>query len=378
MKRKTIRVLHLLLGLISGVVVFVVAVTGCLLVFEEEISRAFNYGTYRSVARDGASIAPPSKLFSNTDSLLASREIKRAYSITYLQDELLSTVWSLDRAGQYHATPLHPQTGQSIGAFDYPHSFFAIVLDLHMHLALGEVGASIVGYATAIFVLLMITGLLLWKPANRKGYKQRFRIKWNASGKRLTYDLHNVLGFYMSWVAIFIAITGLVWSFAWVDQPLQWLANGGKTIAYTEREYRSDTMGYETVLLQEQRRQLVMDSLFATHLQAAHRINALEVHRPMSAVAPLYIAVQTKRGANYARTDYYSYDSYTGKLLGQELFADMSNGEKLRRLNYYIHMGSIAGLTGKLAAFFASLIAASLPITGLLIYINRGKRKRKP
>ncbi len=377
MKRKTIRVLHLLLGLLSGMVVFVVAVTGCLLVFEEEISRAFNYGTYRSVARDGASFAAPSKLFTHTDSLLAGREIKRAYSITYLHEELLSTVWSLDRAGQYHATPLHPQTGQPIAAFDYPNSFFAVVLDLHMHLALGEVGASIVGYATVIFVLLMITGLLLWKPANRKGYKQRFRIKWNASAKRLTYDLHNVLGFYMSWIAIFIAITGLVWSFEWVNQSLQWLANGGKTIPYVAAKYQSDTTGYETVLLQEQRRQRVMDSIFATHLQDAHQINALEVHRPMSAAAPLYIAVQTLRGANYARTDYYGYDSYTGKLLGKEIFANMNNGKKLRRLNYYIHMGSIAGLTGKMAAFFASLIAASLPITGLLIYINRGKKRRK-
>ena len=30
--------------------------------------------------------------------------------------------------------------------------------------------------------------------------------KW----RRKNYDLHNVLGFYMTWIAIFIAITGLV------------------------------------------------------------------------------------------------------------------------------------------------------------------------
>ncbi|MFC3561839.1 PepSY domain-containing protein [Pedobacter jamesrossensis] len=45
-------------------------------------------------------------------------------------------------------------------------------------------------------------------------------------------------------------------------------------------------------------------------------------------------------------------------------------------MNYDIHVGSILGLTGKIMAFFASFIAASLPITGFIIWWGKKKKKK--
>jgi uncharacterized iron-regulated membrane protein len=47
---------------------------------------------------------------------------------------------------------------------------------------------------------------------------------------------------------------------------------------------------------------------------------------------------------------------------------------QLLRMNYDIHTGAVIGLPGKILAFFASLIAASLPVTGF--YIRWGRRKQ--
>jgi uncharacterized iron-regulated membrane protein len=44
-------------------------------------------------------------------------------------------------------------------------------------------------------------------------------------------------------------------------------------------------------------------------------------------------------------------------------------------MNYDIHVGAILGLSGKVLAFFASLIAASLPVTGFLLW--RGRKKKQ-
>lgn len=46
-------------------------------------------------------------------------------------------------------------------------------------------------------------------------------------------------------------------------------------------------------------------------------------------------------------------------------------------MNYDIHVGSVLGLTGKFIAFFASLISASLPITGFLIWWGKQKFGKK-
>jgi uncharacterized iron-regulated membrane protein len=45
-------------------------------------------------------------------------------------------------------------------------------------------------------------------------------------------------------------------------------------------------------------------------------------------------------------------------------------------MNYDIHVGAIGGLTGKIIAFIASLVCASLPVTGFLIWW--GKRRKSP
>jgi uncharacterized iron-regulated membrane protein len=63
---------------------------------------------------------------------------------------------------------------------------------------------------------------------------------------------------------------------------------------------------------------------------------------------------------------------YTGRQIGAERYRDKDTGERLRAMNYDIHLGRIAGLPGRIAAFLASLVAASLPITGALIWWNRG------
>ena len=40
-----------------------------------------------------------------------------------------------------------------------------------------------------------------------------------------------------------------------------------------------------------------------------------------------------------------------------------------------MHVGAVLGIAGKLLAFFASLIAASLPVTGFLIWWGRQRKK---
>ncbi len=49
--------------------------------------------------------------------------------------------------------------------------------------------------------------------------------------------------------------------------------------------------------------------------------------------------------------------------------------DKIARMNYDIHVGAVLGLAGKILAFSASLIAASLPVTGF--YIWWGKKHKK-
>jgi uncharacterized iron-regulated membrane protein len=372
--RKLFGKLHLLLGLTSGLIVFIVAITGCLIVFEEEFSKIFEYGVYKKVQKQDIPFAKPSQVLQIADTALSGKAIKNIYYTVFLKENRVNVLWARDTSRQYHAVLQNPYTGEVAGSYNYKTSFFTIMTFIHTSLALGEVGSTIIRYTTLIFVIMIITGLVLWKPASSKGYKQRFTIKWNASGKRLNYDLHNVLGFYMSWVAIFIALTGLVWSFEWFSNSVKWIANGGNIRKSAKKEYFSTPPNQsglpdKSVVLKN------MDIAFSNALLSTkNSAKAITIVKPATDSATIILDIETEKGSNYNRADRYHYDQYTGKFLGIDSFASLSNGEKLLKMNYYIHVGKIGGLTGKILAFFASLIAASLPITGFIIW--RGRRRK--
>jgi len=50
---------------------------------------------------------------------------------------------------------------------------------------------------------------------------------------------------------------------------------------------------------------------------------------------------------------------------------------KVNDMNYDIHVGQILGLSGKIIAFLASLICASLPITGFIVWLGKRKKPKK-
>ncbi len=368
--KKIVRKIHLWLGLTSGLVVFIVALTGCLYVFQEEISLLLQSGVFRNVEpRDQPFISP----------MTIKSKVEQAFegNITYMnatvfpQGDRASIIWVRDNTREYTAFLVDPYSGEIIDSYPYRITFWAVVLALHTSLLIPEYGHHIVAIATLIFVIMLISGLFLWFPKSKRGYKQRFRIKWGASGKRLNYDLHNVFGFYMTWVAIFLAITGLVWSYSWVDTGIYWLASGGKNPEKQET-VNSITAGWELPASTNKIDATLQEIIYLQpSLSQYHLVYAID------SAAAHSLTLNTEVGKFYNRHDLYYFDQYTGETLQTNLWKDKNGGDILQAANYNIHVGAILGLPGKVLAFFASLIATSLPVTGFIIWRGRGSTNRK-
>jgi uncharacterized iron-regulated membrane protein len=69
---------------------------------------------------------------------------------------------------------------------------------------------------------MLISGIILWWPKNKKARKQRFWFQWKniKSWRRKNYDLHSILGFYASFFALILTLTGLFYAFFFVQASL--------------------------------------------------------------------------------------------------------------------------------------------------------------
>lgn len=362
--KKVIRYIHLWLGLTSGLVVVLLGATGCILAFELEIRNATE--GFRRVDQRNTAYLPPSVLKSIADKHFTS---KKTLGVEYPGRNKAAVAMYYDEL-HFEQLFIDPYEGTVLKHKDMTKDFFRIVLDGHFYLWLPHhIGQPIAASATLIFLLMMITGLVLWWPKNKAARKQRFKIKWNARWRRKNYDLHNVLGFYMTWVAIFLAITGLVMGFEWFAKSVYWVSSGGEAMVAHEHPV-SDTTKKTGVN--------IADSLWSWKLNEIKTGESISVWFPSLPTDAIEVVINHRPGTYY-KSDFFHYDQYTGEELQAAgsfggRFADAKLADKIVRMNYDIHVGAVLGITGKIIAFFASLIATSLPITGFLIW--RGRRRK--
>jgi uncharacterized iron-regulated membrane protein len=374
--KKIVLQIHLWLGLLSGLVILFLGITGCILAFQREIESATQ--PYWYVAGQNKAQLPPSVLQPIAEKRLPGKHV---HAVMYQGKERAAEVifFHFDMAtnaiAYYYHVYLNPYTGEVLKVKNLETDFFRVVTMGHFYLWLpAHIGQPIVASATLIFVVLMISGLVLWWPRNKAARKQRFSIKWNVRWRRRNYDLHNVLGFYMTWLAIILAFTGLVWGFQWFAKGSYAAAGGKKELMYSEP--LSDTTASRVVVANAP----AIDQVWL-HMQAMYpTAEAIEVHPPESAASPIAANANPDR-ETYWKIDYRYFDQYTLKELSVShvfgRFGEAAFADKLFRMNYDLHTGAVIGLAGKILMFFASLIAASLPVTGFAIWWGR-RRKKKP
>ncbi|WP_316796602.1 PepSY-associated TM helix domain-containing protein [Pedobacter agri] len=365
--------IHLWLGLISGLFVCFLGITGCILAFEKEIE--YFSQPYRNLAIQNQPLLPPSQLKQIADKALPN---KHAHSVTYQPGKATQVVYYNFDPEYYYIVFVNQYTGEVIKVKNMNDDFFRIVIMGHYYLWLPpEIGQPILTTATLLFVILLFSGLILWWPKNKAASKQRFTIKWNAKWRRVNYDFHNVLGFYITWIIIFIALSGMVMGFQWFAKSVYFVSSGGKTLNQFEETY-SDTTRNTKLKLNAS----AADQIWKSYIDADPKFNgSLDVHVPENEKASIEVA-KNPDSDTYWKADYRYYDQHTLKEIEvKHVFGKLKNAsvaDKIMRMNYDIHVGAIAGLPGKIIAFLASLIAASMPVTGVLIWIGRNKKKKKP
>jgi uncharacterized iron-regulated membrane protein len=368
--KKIILQIHLWLGLATGLVVFIMGLTGAIYCFQPELSRLITQ-PYLKVEAQEKPFLPVSEYKRIAEAQLPGKKPTRI--LIKGPETAVIVQFSGKKPKPFsYAVFLDPYTGEVLKTRDMNSEFFRWILNGHMYLWLPQpVGKAVTGASTLIFLVMVISGIVLWWPRNKARKKSSFKVKWSASPKRLNYDLHNVFGFYASWILIFTILTGLYWSYEFTSKATYWALSGGSSKPKTPAP-KSVKMPLADSSIHP------LDKIFQQVTAAYPAAKGFQVNIPQTDSAAVLVRAYPDLDTYYQSDNVY-FDQYSAaeipvKFLGK--YADAKAGEKAIRMNYDIHVGAIAGLPGRILMFFVSLIAASLPVTGFLIWW--GKKKKKP
>jgi uncharacterized iron-regulated membrane protein len=215
--KKIFRQIHLWLSVPFGLIISLICFSGAMLVFENEVMELVRHELYYVKKVETVSLP--------VDRLLEEVELTLPDSVSVTGINVFSDperAWQVNLSKPRRASVYVDQyTGEIKGKYERP-AFFVTMFRLHRWLldsmkADGGAfwGKMIVGVSTLLFVVVLISGIVIWWPRTRKALKNSLRISVGRGFRRFWYDLHVAGGMYALFFLLAMALTGLTWSFGW-------------------------------------------------------------------------------------------------------------------------------------------------------------------
>ena len=361
--RKAIFWAHLACGVVAGIFIFIMCVTGALLAFEPNVLKI--------AESEMRSVQPPENaqrlsVREIVGKALAARPSARPSSVTLQNDGRASAVVALGRDGQIY---VDPYTGEILGAgATRLRGFFRVVEDLHRWIALpGEartVGKIINDVCNLAFLILALTGVYIWFPRRLawQNFKSVMWFRGGLKGKARDFNWHNTIGFWTSTALIVLTVTGAVISFQWANNLLYTLT-GNESPAATQSPAPNQT-GEQAFALPEN-----LDEIWK---KAENQTSwkSIGLRLPIAQDSAVF-TIDEGRYWNVFGRSLLIIDAKSAEVTKWESYGEQNSARQLRSWARFTHTGETGGLIGQLIAFMACTGGAFLVFTGISLALRR-------
>jgi uncharacterized iron-regulated membrane protein len=375
--RQIIFWLHLMTGVMAGLVIGVMSVTGVLLAFERQII-AF-------AERDVRTVQPPASGVSRLDLDALTTRARAVVPEGKLSGVMLRadpTATVMVNFGRERAVFVNPYTGAVLGeGAKTLRDFFHMVTDWHRWLGTEEesrdIGRAITGACNIAFVVMVVTGFYLWWP--RRWTHQAFKVvmvpNLRLRGKPRDWNWHNVAGFWSCSVLLCITLTGLVMSYQWANDLLYTLTGSippprpprPEGRAAMKRQGRSEEAGKAGATPQY----ASLEALFAAAVQQAPHWRSMTVRLPQRRAAQLTVTLEEASSLHPYPRSILTLDAATAAVVQWEPYAKYNLGRTIRSWVRPVHTGEAVGVVGQIVTALASAGGVVLVWTGLALAWRR-------
>ena len=372
--KKIFRKIHLWLSIPVGLFISLICFSGAILVFETEITECINRKLY-VVDKSNGERLPVSEIVQKV-----TAELPDSASVSSVQiSSNPKRTYRLGIEGQNRTSVyVNPYTGEIVDTHTHkPNNFFGQVRQLHRWLMFRGysriIGRRIVGISTIVMVVILLTGLIVWLPKNRKMARNRLRIRFRSGWRIFWYDFHVAIGFYATLLLLVMALTGLTWSFGWYRNVF-YSAFGVETRQSHQGGGGAGNRQQRGRNMREEKKPSIDYTIWDKAVEGA--LKNAESYKTLTVTSNAVSIVSNNVVSNNRASDRYTFDSETGVITEISLYSEQPRQNKLRGWIYSFHTGSWGGIVVKILYFIAAIVGGLLPLTGYYLWFKR-KYKRK-
>jgi uncharacterized iron-regulated membrane protein len=201
---------HFYAGLFCIPFVIWLATTGSIYLFRPQIEALLDR-PYANLAAGG----PPATAAARVEAALAVVPGSTLHSYQLPRSDRDATQILVGRNGDEFRVYVHPQTLQVLKQVREDDRPMRVLSHLHGELLMGDRGSMVVELAASWAIVLLLTGLYLWWPANVCGLGGVLYPRLHMQGRVFWRDLHAVTALWVSAFALFLLISGMPWAKSW-------------------------------------------------------------------------------------------------------------------------------------------------------------------
>ena len=364
--------LHLVAGVLAGLVILVMSVTGVLLTYEKQMV------AWAERLPDSAVPAAGTPRLGVETLIARAREARpeaMPSAVTVRADRRDPVTVAFGRDGQ---VLLNPYTGQVVTGAIELREFFHVVTDWHRWLGahgdLRPTGRAVTGASNLIFLALVLTGAYLWLPRAWSWASVR-AVAWfrgGLRGKARDFNWHNAAGLWSFAPLLVVVASGVVISYPWAGNLVYRVM--GEAPPQSRPAPAAERGGRERPV------EPGLAGLDAHVARAASQVagwRSIALRLPASPAAPLVFTIDAGTGGQPHKRGTLTLDRATGHAVSWEPFESATPGRRARMILRFAHTGEVLGLIGQTIAGLASAGAALLVYTGLALSLRRLAAWRK-
>ena len=255
---------------------------------------------------------------------------------------------------------LHPVTAKELGRRGQSEGFAGFLFTLHSSLFAGEVGKAVLAIAALAYVVMLVSGLVLWWPVR---WGQSFSIRTGVGLTRSLFDWHRVGGAVFGLLVLVSVATGAY--MAW--QPLAKLVTHLSGVQPLRPPVVSTAaMRVDAIGTAVERAQSLFASATVGYVQVPNRNDA-----------PVRVRLRLPDDPHPNGLTSVWLHPASAEVLAVHRWNELDLGTRAYSYVYPLHIGELGGIPLMIVTFLLGMLLPGFAITGTWLWWRRRANKRK-